>query len=84
MPVEDLWVDGPAGPVHALARPDADSGPAATVVSLHGGPHAADEDRFSAVRALWVDAGFAVVEVNYRGSTGYGSGWRDAIEVGRG
>ncbi len=47
---------------------------------LHGGPHAADEDRFSASRALWLDAGFAVVHVNYRGSTGYGSRWRDAIE----
>ena len=48
--------------------------------SLHGGPHAADEDRFSPARATWVDAGFTVVEVNYRGSTGYGSAWRDAIE----
>ncbi len=48
--------------------------------SLHGGPHAADEDRFSAMRAAWVDAGFVVVEINYRGSTGYGSAWRDAIE----
>ena len=80
VPVEDLWVDGPGGRVHALvARPDGDA-PFPAVVSLHGGPHAADEDRFSAVRALWVDAGFAVVEINYRGSTGYGSAWRDAIE----
>jgi dienelactone hydrolase len=81
VPVEDLWVDGPGGRVHALvARPRDVGGPAPAVVSLHGGPHAADEDRFSAFRALWVDAGFVVVEVNYRGSTGYGSAWRDAIE----
>jgi dipeptidyl aminopeptidase/acylaminoacyl peptidase len=84
VPVEDLWVDGPGGRVHALvarpARPEGATGPPPAVVSLHGGPHAADEDRFSAFRALWVDAGFVVVEVNYRGSTGYGSGWRDAIE----
>ena len=81
VPVEDLWVDGPGGPVHALiARPEGATEPGPAVVSLHGGPHAADEDRFSAVRALWVDAGFTVVEVNYRGSTGYGSTWRDAIE----
>ncbi|WP_300012380.1 prolyl oligopeptidase family serine peptidase [Pseudonocardia sp.] len=81
VPVEDLWVDGKGVQrVHALvARPDA-PGPAPAVFSLHGGPHAADEDRFSAVRAAWVDAGFVVVEVNYRGSTGYGSAWRDAIE----
>ena len=79
VPVEDLWVDGPGGPVHALVARSGD-GPGPAVVSLHGGPHAADEDRFSAVRALWVDAGFTVVEINYRGSTGYGSTWRDAIE----
>lgn len=81
VPVEDLWVDGPGGRVHALvARPTDVTGPAPTVFSLHGGPHHADEDRFSAVRAAWVEAGFVVVEVNYRGSTGYGSPWRDAIE----
>ncbi|MGW5050650.1 S9 family peptidase [Actinokineospora sp. NPDC004072] len=79
-PLADAFVDTPHGQVHALvARPDGD-GPAPTVFSLHGGPHAADEDRFSAYRALWLDAGFAVVHVNYRGSTGYGSAWRDAIE----
>jgi dipeptidyl aminopeptidase/acylaminoacyl peptidase len=50
------------------------------VFYIHGGPQAADEDRFSPARAAWVDAGFAVVHVNYRGSSGYGSRWRDAIE----
>ena len=76
VPVEDVWVEG----VHTLvARPEGE-GPFPAVFALHGGPHAADEDRFSAMRATWVDAGFAVVEVNYRGSTGYGSVWRDAIE----
>lgn len=81
-PVVDAFVEGPGGRVHALvARPlDAPEGPVPTVFTLHGGPHAADEDRFSAYRAVWLDAGFAVIEVNYRGSTGYGSAWRDAIE----
>ena len=84
-PVADVFVEIPDGPnesVHALvARPEgAGEGPIPTVFSLHGGPHAADEDRFSAYRAAWLDAGFAVVEINYRGSTGYGSAWRDAIE----
>ncbi|MFF5991148.1 S9 family peptidase [Prauserella flavalba] len=80
-PVTDSFVDGPGGRIHALvSRPSAGEGPQPTVFLLHGGPHAADEDRFSAYRAVWLDAGFAVVEVNYRGSTGYGSAWRDAIE----
>jgi len=81
-PVTDAFVEGVGGRIHALvSRPSgAPDGPLPTVFSLHGGPHAADEDRFSAYRATWLDAGFAVVEVNYRGSTGYGSAWRDAIE----
>jgi pimeloyl-ACP methyl ester carboxylesterase len=81
-PLTDRFVPTPHGQVHALvARPSgAPDGPLPTVFLLHGGPHSADEDRFSAVRALWLDAGFAVVHVNYRGSTGYGSAWRDTIE----
>ncbi|GAA2832865.1 S9 family peptidase [Crossiella cryophila] len=80
VPLEDAFVTGPGGPVHALVTRPAGEGPFPTVFELHGGPHSADEDRFSAYRAAWVDAGFAVVHVNYRGSTGYGSVWRDAIE----
>ncbi|MBW0008878.1 MAG: S9 family peptidase, partial [Pseudonocardiales bacterium] len=70
-PLVDRFVPTPYGAVHALvATPNgAPEGPLPTVFLLHGGPHAADEDSFCADRALWLDAGFAVVHVNYRGST---------------
>jgi dienelactone hydrolase len=79
VPVEDAFVDGPGGTVHALvARPEgAASFP--TVFLLHGGPTHHDSDSFAADRAAYVDLGCAVVQVNYRGSTGYGSAWRDAL-----
>jgi dipeptidyl aminopeptidase/acylaminoacyl peptidase len=78
-PVEDRWVPGPGGDVHALlVRPEGE-GPYATAFLVHGGPEAADDDSYRARRAAYVDAGYAVVHVNYRGSTGYGSAWRDAL-----
>ncbi|MFB4316352.1 prolyl oligopeptidase family serine peptidase [Actinomadura sp. 21ATH] len=81
VPVEDAWVDGPGGRVHALvSRPAEGTGPFPTVFDVHGGPTAQDEDSFVPSAAAWIDHGFAVVRVNYRGSTGYGSQWRDAIE----
>ncbi len=77
--VEDVWVQGPGGRVHALlARPTGD-GPYPCVFIVHGGPTHHDTDAFAADRAAYVDLGCAVVEVNYRGSTGYGAAWRDAI-----
>jgi Tol biopolymer transport system component/dienelactone hydrolase len=82
-PLRDEWIEGPGGAVHALvASPPSGLGPQATVFLLHGGPHWLDADSFSATRAAYVDAGYVVVHVNYRGSTGYGSEWRDAI-IGR-
>ncbi|HEX6470971.1 MAG TPA: prolyl oligopeptidase family serine peptidase [Streptosporangiaceae bacterium] len=84
VPVEDVWVDGIGGEIHALvSRPETSTvsgGPYPTVFDVHGGPTAQDTDAFSPAAAAWVDHGFAVVRVNYRGSTGYGSAWRDAIE----
>jgi dipeptidyl aminopeptidase/acylaminoacyl peptidase len=87
VPVEDVWVDGPGGPIHALLRRPAGSvrTPAEgrglpLIVDVHGGPTHHDADVFRASPAAWVDHGFAVVQVNYRGSTGYGSAWRDALE----
>lgn len=79
-PVEDRWVPGPGGKVHAfVVRPQGVAAPYATAFLVHGGPEAADDDSYRARRAAYVDAGYAVVHVNYRGSTGYGSTWRDAL-----
>ena len=78
---EDAWVDGAGGPIHALiSKPAGAATPLPTLFLVHGGPASHDADAFSPAVAAWVDAGFAVVRVNYRGSTGYGAAWRDAIE----
>jgi dipeptidyl aminopeptidase/acylaminoacyl peptidase len=73
---QDLWV----GDIHALlAEPSEGARPFPTLFSIHGGPEAHDRDSFSPPVQAWVDHGFAVVLVNYRGSSGYGRAWRDAL-----
>lgn len=81
VPVEDVDVSGPGGRIHALvSRPESGAAPYPTVFVLHGGPSDHDDDAFSPEVAAWVDSGYAVVRVNYRGSTGYGTAWRDALQ----
>ncbi|MEV7124929.1 prolyl oligopeptidase family serine peptidase [Streptomyces sp. NPDC093260] len=79
--VHDVWVDGPGGRIHALVqKPEGATGPLPTVFDIHGGPTWHDSDSFAAGPAAWVDHGYAVVRVNYRGSTGYGREWTDALK----
>jgi alpha/beta superfamily hydrolase len=83
VPVEDAWVDGPGGRVHALvSRPVDGARPYPTLFLVHGGPHSLDTDQFHVGRAAYVDAGYCVVQVNYRGSVGYGTAWREGL-IGR-
>ena len=42
------------------------------IVMPHGGPAARNEWRFDWVAQFFAQAGFAVLQPNYRGSTGYG------------
>ena len=65
-------------PVFVAAPPAASPHP--TIFIVHGGPTHHDGDAFSPRVQAWVDHGYAVVLVNYRGSTGYGRAWRDALE----
>ena len=68
-----------AGDVHGFVVTPDGAGPHPILFNIHGGPEAHDEDTFSATVQAWVDHGWAVALVNYRGSTGYGRAWRDAI-----
>lgn len=80
VPAIDVYAEGPGGQVHALLmHPNDSTGSLATVFLVHGGPTAQDLDAFNNTAAALVDAGYAVVRVNYRGSTGYGASWRDAL-----
>jgi dipeptidyl aminopeptidase/acylaminoacyl peptidase len=55
--------------------------PKGLVVQVHGGPTAHSEDALSAFIQACVAAGFAVLDPNYRGSTGFGLEFREAIRV---
>src|SRR5262249_51942108 len=54
--------------------------PYPTIFLVHGGPASHDQDCWSPGVQAWVDHGFAVVLVNYRGSSGYGRARRDALQ----
>jgi dipeptidyl aminopeptidase/acylaminoacyl peptidase len=62
----------------AFEGPDGEKPP--LIVLSHGGPTAAASSALSLDRAFFTSRGIAVVDVDYRGSTGYGRPYRDALK----
>lgn len=60
------------------SAPEGDKPP--LLVKSHGGPTAATSSSFSLKIQYWTSRGFAVLDVNYGGSTGYGREYRQRLK----
>jgi len=49
------------------------------IVNIHGGPHGQNGPAFSFRNQVFAARGYAVLNVNFRGSTGYGQKFADAV-----
>jgi dipeptidyl aminopeptidase/acylaminoacyl peptidase len=79
-PYESWEFTNPHGQrVHGFLVTPPGDGPWPVVMEIHGGPTWLYQDSFMPLAQAFVDAGFAVAMPNYRGSTGYGTQWRDAL-----
>jgi len=84
-PPETLSFDTEGGGrAHALYVPPAHpdhraNGPVPIRVRCHGGPTSAASSALEPKTLYWTSRGIGVVELNYRGSTGYGRAYREAL-----
>lgn len=83
---EAITFDSAGLPVHGFYYPPVNPGfraPAGTTPPLlvlsHGGPTGATDPVFDPEVQFWTTRGFAVVDVNYGGSTGYGRVYRQRL-----
>jgi len=82
-PIQWRAPDGTA--VHGLYYPPASPevrgvGLPPALISIHGGPTSQRVMSYNADAQFFATRGFAYLEVNYRGSTGYGRSYRDALK----
>jgi dipeptidyl aminopeptidase/acylaminoacyl peptidase len=93
--LDDAWISTPepisfpsshGRTAHALfyppTNPETEAPPGEQpplLVLIHGGPTGAARPMFQVTTQYWTSRGFAVVDVNYGGSTGYGRTYREQL-----
>ena len=73
-------VEAPDADAPDADAPDDDAERPPLVVTVHGGPTSRSEATLSTSTQFLTTRGVAVLDVNYRGSTGYGREYRDALD----
>jgi acetyl esterase/lipase len=74
-PVSYAASDGTTIPAYLTLPPGSDGKNLPAVVLPHGGPSSRDEWGFDWLVQFFTARGFAVLQPNYRGSSGYGEAW---------
>lgn len=69
------WFYAPRNPLHGPMPGEKPP----LVVTLHGGPTSRAGPSYKGIVQFWTTRGFAVVDVNYGGSTGYGRAYRERL-----
>jgi dipeptidyl aminopeptidase/acylaminoacyl peptidase len=81
-PTKPVVVPGPGGiSIHGYLTLPVGTAPGkaiAAVVYPHGGPYARDVWGYDDMVQVMASRGYAVLQLNFRGSTGYGEEWRKA------
>jgi len=67
--------DGTEVPAYLTLPVGSDGKNLPAIVMPHGGPGARDEWGFDWLVQYWANRGYAVLQPNFRGSTGYGDAW---------
>lgn len=74
-PVSYKAADGTMVPAYLTLPPGSDGKGLPAIVLPHGGPSARDEWGFDWLAQFFAHQGYAVLQPNYRGSSGYGEAW---------
>ncbi|KAK0339216.1 Dipeptidyl aminopeptidase BIII, partial [Friedmanniomyces endolithicus] len=67
--------------VSYLTKPKGATGPVPMVLFVHGGPWARDGYGYNGYHQWLANRGYAVLSVNYRGSTGFGKNFVSAGDL---
>lgn len=74
-PVTFTAADGTPIPGYLTLPPGSTGKALAAIVMPHGGPQARDEWGFDWLAQFYANRGYAVLQPNFRGSSGYGEAW---------